>query len=247
LATTDPIASKPELKIWFTDFWKGFDPEKNFFTRLLDPVFKIIPDAGKPDVLFYSYTGIGFLKYDCPRIYYTAENIRPRLTDCDYALGFDYSGHDRMARLPYYVIRPGVTQLLQPLDIDELVRQKSRFCSFVVSNKFSGKRIRFFKKLSKYKRVDSGGALMNNIGYTVGDKYAFLQPYKFNIAFENSSYPGYSTEKLCEPMTVGTIPVYWGNPWVGRDFNTKSFISWHDYGSDDAVIERIIEIGKDES
>lgn len=240
-------SDKPDLKVWFTDFWNGFTPERNFLTKLLDPVFTIIPDSVKPDILFYSYTGKDFLKYNCPRFYYTAENIRPRLTDCDYALVFDYSDNDRILRFPYYTIRPGITKLLHPLDIEEVVRQKSHFCSFVVSNRFSRKRIKFYKKLSKYKRVDSGGALMNNIGYMVGDKYAFMRLYKFNISFENSSYPGYTTEKLCDPMTVGTIPVYWGNPLVGRDFNTKSFINWHDYGSDDAVIERIIEIDKDES
>jgi hypothetical protein len=66
-----------------------------------------------------------------------------------------------------------------------------------------------------------------------------LPPYKFNIAFENSSYPGYTTEKIVEPMLTHTIPIYWGNPLVGLDFNTNSFINVQD---EDEAIERIIAI-----
>ena len=74
----------------------------------------------------------------------------------------------------------------------------------------------------------------------------FLKPYKFNIAFENTSYPGYTTEKVMEPMVVGTLPIYWGNPLINMDFNTKSFINWHDYGSDEAVINKLIELDQND-
>ena len=37
------------------------------------------------------------------------------------------------------------------------------------------------------------------------------------IAFENSSFPGYTTEKIFEPMLEGSIPIYWGNPRVDED------------------------------
>ena len=41
----------------------------------------------------------------------------------------------------------------------------------------------------------------------------------FTIAFKNDSYPGYTTEKIYEPMYVNSLPIYSGNPLVYRDFN----------------------------
>ena len=48
-------------------------------------------------------------------------------------------------------------------------------------------------------------------------------------------------------MLVNSIPVYWGNPLVGKDFNTNSFINYHDYKNEDEVIDRIIELDNDDT
>lgn len=47
-----------------------------------------------------------------------------------------------------------------------------KFCSFVVSNGFNCDKEReiFFKLLNTYKKIDSGGRFLNNIGYRVYDK-----------------------------------------------------------------------------
>jgi hypothetical protein len=116
----------------------------------------------------------------------------------------------------------------------------------VVSNGKPKERINFFNKLSKYKKVDSGGRFLNNIGMPVKNKLDFIKDYKFVISFENSSYMGYTTEKLVEPMIVNSIPIYWGNPKVDMDFNTKSFINIEHVTQFDEAIERIIEIDKDD-
>jgi hypothetical protein len=52
----------------------------------------------------------------------------------------------------------------------------------------------------------------------------FIKDYKFTIAFENSAVPGYTSEKLLEPILVKSIPVYFGNPLVYLDFEPGSFI-----------------------
>ena len=70
----------------------------------------------------------------------------------------------------------------------------------------------------------------------------FLKKYKFTIAFENESFPGYTTEKIFEPMLVNSIPIYWGNPEIHRDFNTESFISYHDFNNEKELIDYIIEV-----
>ena len=98
----------------------------------------------------------------------------------------------------------------------------------MVSNPLCNTRNEFFRRLSQYKRVDSGGKLFNNVGGRVADKQAFLAECRFTIAFENESHPGYTSEKVAEPMLTDTIPIYWGDPLVGNDFDTRSFLSYHD-------------------
>ena len=87
---------------------------------------------------------------------------------------------------------------------------------------------------------------MNNIGFPVEDKLEFIKDYKFVIAFENSSFPGYTTEKLIEPFLSDSIPVYWGNPVVGKDFNTNSFINIKDTAQFDEAINKIVELDNDD-
>ena len=72
-----------------------------------------------------------------------------------------------------------------------------------------------FEYLSQYKLVDSGGRHKNNIGGSIDDKFLFQQQYKFSIAYENSSTPGYTTEKIIQALAAGTSePIYWGNPEI---------------------------------
>lgn len=232
---------KQKLKINFTDFWPRFNKTDNFFWNLLSKQYD--PEiSDQPDILFYSYFGREFTKYKCFRVLFQGENARPDFTECDYAFSFDYLDDPRNYRLPLYVMYADVNRLTLPKDPESIADSKTRFCAFVVSNKYSIERISFFRKLSKYKPVDSGGMYLNNVGGPVKNKVEFIRDHKFTIAFENSSYPGYTTEKIFEPMLVNSIPLYWGNPLVGRDFNTKSFLNFHDYPNMDAFIEKIIQI-----
>jgi hypothetical protein len=38
------------------------------------------------------------------------------------------------------------------------------------------------------------------------------------------------------------IILYWGNNLIDKELNTNSFINWYDYGSDEKMIEKIIEL-----
>ncbi len=233
-----------KVKLAFSDFWKGFEPTNNWFYHFLSRHFDI-ELSDQPDFLIYSTYGHQYLRYNCTRIFYTAENRRPDFWACDYALSFDFLGRSNHYRLPLYGIWDGLRppELTAPKpSIESFLAKKKKFCCMVVSNPQAHKRIDFFHQLSRYKQVDSGGRYLNNVGGAVTDKLAFLKEYKFVIAFENSSYPGYVTEKVFQPMFVNTIPIYWGSPEVGKDFNTNSFVNWHDYGDDGAVIQRIIEL-----
>ena len=75
----------------------------------------------------------------------------------------------------------------------------------------------------------------------------FLRRYKFNIAFENNVLPGYVTEKLFEPMVARTLPIYWGAPDVAEHFNPACFLNYHDFRDEDALIERIVELDRNDT
>lgn len=239
---------KPKIKIDFSDFWGGFDKTNNYFYNLLKDDFDVII-TNNPDYLFFSVFGNNHQNYNCVKIFYTGENVAPPLGYCQWSFSFDYMDDPRNYRLPHYLLYDGYYDLVRPKVIDESMA-KRKFCNFVASNGNCVERNNFVEKLSKYKKVDCGGRWMNNIGYIVGDKRKFQSEYKFSIAFENNAYrpqhPGYTTEKIMEPMTVNSIPIYWGNPLIHLDFNTESFVNFYDHGNFDRMIDFIVELDRDD-
>lgn len=233
---------KRKLKIKYVDFWPEFKTKDNRFLKLVEDYYDI-EFSDNPDILIYSCYSAEFLKYNCPRIFYTAENIRPDFRFCDFALSFDYLNDKRHFRWPLYRRWFNEASLTQVKDVNELLKNKTGFCSFVVSNATeSEERIQFFHQLSQYKTVASGGRYSNNVGGPVANKRHFIKDYLFNIAFENKSYPGYTTEKIAEPWVEGCIPIYWGDPKVTIDINPDCFINIHDFNNFDEAIAYIIEV-----
>lgn len=238
---------KPVIKLNFTDFWKNFNSRDNYFLDIISQEFDVRLDDKNPDFLIYSVFGHKFRNYNCLRIFYTGENIKPNFSECDYAFSFEFSNYPKNYRLPVYPIYGDVLKLSDDKpDFEDIRSQKTRFCNFVYRNARVKLRNELFRKLCKYRHVDSGGLLMNNIGYQIPDKLEFISKYKFTIAFENEVSSGYTTEKLFEPMLVNSIPIYYGNPLVFKDFNKKSFIDYADFEDLDELIEKIIEIDNDD-
>jgi hypothetical protein len=240
---------KNKIKIDFSDFWGGFDKTDNYFYNLLKEEFDV-EISNNPDVLFFSVFGNQHQSYQCKKVFYTGENVAPPLGYCDYSFSFDYLDDVRNYRLPHYLLYDGYYELARTKVIEESMVNR-KFCNFVASNGNCNDRNSFVQELSKYKKVDSGGRFMNNIGYAVPDKRKFQSEYKFSVAFENNAYrpqhPGYTTEKIMEPMTVNSIPIYWGNPLINKEFNQKSFVNFYDFNGINKMIEYIIELDKDDS
>ncbi len=234
------------MRVYFVDFWNGFDVNDNFFIhrlRMLDP--KVCLDKEHPDFLFCSSFGNSHLRYkNCIKIYFTGENDVPDFNLYDYAIAsHSLSFGDRYLRFPLYVLYQGFDRLLDKrYEKSDVLNRK--FCNFVYSNAKWADPIRdhFFHELSKYKKIDSGGRHLNNIGGPVADKMTFIRDYKFTIAFENSALSGYTTEKIMEPMVVNSLPIYWGNPEVGLDFNECSFVLLSYKRALVACIEEIIRL-----
>ncbi len=237
---------KQKLKIDFCDFWQGFDKQNNYFYNLLKEKYELVISE-KPDLLIYSVFGKQHLKYDCLRILYSGENRGSDFTECDYAFTCDHKPHPRHFRMPFYVYCFPPERFVKPeLDFEQLLKDKQKFCCMVVSNPGGKVRNRFYDLLNHQKPVDSGGKYKNTLGYRVPDKEAFIREYKFNLAFENRSWKGYTTEKLPEAMFTFTIPIYWGNPLIHQDFNPQSFLNYHEFGSAQALVKRILEVERDD-
>lgn len=239
---------KRTIKIKFVDFWGDFNVKDNFITRTLSQRYNI-ELSDKPHYLFFGTFGYRHLNYSCIKIMFIGENIAPDFNLCDYALGFDFIEFgDRYMRLPLYCTYDCFASLAQiSLPSDEMLLDR-KFCSMVVSNNrhASPHRERFFRLLSEYKQVDSGGRLWNNVGGPVADKLEFIAKYKFNIAFENSSVCGYTTEKIMEPMVVNALPIYWGNPLVCKEFNAASFVNVNDFASMEDAVQHIVDLDNDD-
>lgn len=239
---------KPQIKINFTDFWPGFDKNNNYFTKLLETKYDI-SITENPDYLFYSCFGNDFLNYDCVRIFYTGENWgKPDFNACDYAIGFDYlTLDDRYIRFPLYFLYTEDYMLAKKKHLisEKEIEEKVSFCNFIYSNPQPYHRNLFFDLLSNYKKVDSGGRYRNNVGYSAENKLHFQRKYKFSIAFENDTSEGYTTEKIVQAYAAQTIPIYWGNPAIAKEFNPKSFINCHDFESFEEVVRKVKEIDND--
>lgn len=229
---------KKSIKLYFEDFWPGFNHYDNIFYKLLSNEFDIEITDITPDVLIHSAFGKNFLKYNCLRIFFSGENLRSDFYFIDYSISFDFLNNDNHLRFPLYYLYIKESHLRY--GTEEVLKNKNGFCSFVVSNPHCTIRNNFFHKLSKYKKVDSGGKVFNNTGSLVKNKYEFLKNYKFNIAFENSSYPGYTSEKIYDAFASSAIPIYWGNKLIKEDFESGSFVNYYDFKSENELIDFII-------
>jgi hypothetical protein len=241
-----------EIKINFVDFWSGFDKTNNYFYNLLVQKYKVSIDEN-PDLLFYSCYSNKYLDYKCTRIFYTGENVKPDFLACDFAFSFGYNTRKNHFRLPLYSLYIDHHNMLGNLqtissreEARRIWRAKTKFCCMVVSNPNSPKRLEFFTTLSKIKLVDSGGSVLNNVGGRVEDKADFIKDYKFVISFENCQYNGYTTEKILEPIYADCIPIYWGNTSVDKDFNSKRFLDYNSFQSEEELIARLLEIDQNE-
>jgi hypothetical protein len=120
-----------------------------------------------------------------------------------------------------------------------------KFCCFIVTNTGTNCRNQMFEELCKYKTVDSGGQYKNNIGYVLEGRYwekqmlDFIRQYKFIICFENTKEENYITEKIVNPLLVGTVPIYWGTNSHKNIFNEKAILSWDE--ENDPNYEQLIE------
>lgn len=237
---------KKRIKIAFMDFWTE-DYVSLPLYRVLSNLYDVEICEKDYDYAIFSVFGNKHLDIptSCVSLCYTGENLCPDFNLCDYAIGFEWLKYgDRYLRFPNYYLESDLLSIEQrSIDKNTILKQIAlkQFCSFVVSNNSTADpiRMKMYEKLSQYKRINSGGRFMNNIGGPVEDKRSFESQHKFCLTFENSRHSGYTTEKLVDAFASGGVPIYWGDPEVTKVFNPKAFVLLQDESELDEVIERI--------
>jgi len=221
-------------RICFPNFWLNFSQTNNFFYNLLKSEKDLIIDYTKPELVIYSVFGDYHTRYPetvYQKVFYTGENIKPGIHK---SISFEPDSEKNL-RLPLWVLyidHFGIPQtgnspsyLIPKEDLYRKVNNtQEHFCGFVFSNT-AGERVNLFNSLSKYKEVTSGGPLLNNFPLIPKgelEKISFLRKCKFSCCFENSSSPGYTTEKLLHGLVSGGVPLYWGGET--DDFNPKRYL-----------------------
>ena len=238
-------------KVKFVGFGDNSRICKSLIFRLLSRHFAL-ELSESPDYVFFNSGGEHFRYNDCIKIVVQGENQTVDFNAYDYGIGFDHMIFgDRYLRNPLFARYPLFETLSDVrMDIlnrrDELVNRK--FCSFVVSHQAAGDPMRemFFRRLSQYKHVDSGGRFLNNVGGPVEDKIAFCRQYKFNIAFENSSSPGYTTEKIMDAYASISLPIYYGNPSIETDFSPASMIRLMSEDDIESAVDEVVRLDNDD-
>lgn len=254
----------------FNDFSEKFKTIDILYLDILKEHYKVIL-SDEPEYLFiheprgWNVIGNEYELYkNCVRCQIAVENIRPDFNVFDFAIGgihnLSYGG--RYLFLPCGILFRGVPPKYRKnlfhnnYDWKEVLEKHEnvtkeladrKFCSFLVSNSETSdyEREFFFRKLSDYKKVDSGGKYLNNIGKFIENSIEFEKKYKFAIVFENA-WNASITEKLDVAFAAQTVPIYWGNTDVGELYNERAFINCHRYTNFDDVVSRIMEVDQND-
>lgn len=235
----------------------------HFFSKfpLLFLKYDIVQDDHNPDFLFCGNTPPKNTR--AIKIFYTNEAFGPVTNDVAWSFACPPEwkiNRPTYFRQPYYVrIGYGLQLIKQNINVHEILSQKTEFCNFVYSHPVPI-RVKLFHALSKYKKVTAPGVCCQNsppIGpYTTAResrfgnkvnnheaKMEYIKPFKFSITFENTCFDGFTSEKIAQAMHANNIPIFWGNPYIAEDFNTKSFINGHaqKFNNEDQMIEYLVE------
>jgi GR25 family glycosyltransferase involved in LPS biosynthesis len=227
-----------------------------------------LPKDTKPDLVIFGPFGEAWkdLPSEWPKVHFTGENTEPITNNDSVKLNIGYKlpdiSDDTYLRMPLWQFEidwfgADLTKLRNPLPlpIDTCTKgpsntsSRSKFCAFIVTNPKNTVRNEAFQILNAYKPVSSAGRLFNNIGDSIfaglggggGElkKHEFLKDYRFCISYENASSPGYTTEKILHAKAAGCIPIYWGDPKIGRDFNEKGFLNANNCKSHSDLVELV--------
>ena len=89
---------RKKIKIKYVDFWGDITSE--YFMDILKTKYEV-EISDDPDLLFFSVYSDEHLKYNCFKIFYTGENVKPNPRSCDYSYSFEPQSKTNF-QLPYF-------------------------------------------------------------------------------------------------------------------------------------------------
>ena len=232
----ETLGYRKTIKIGYTDM----PDEKgiyyfNYVKDMLHNTYEFVFEQNNPDYLLFSFFGCTHNdpKYkEAIKIAIYEEGFIPSFNEEDYTFGLSH-----IFFLDRYFRRATLIEYLQKYNLKNKDFKRARmkalkgpkrekFCGAVLNNETNLNHFRekFVKELSKYKKVDSGGEIDNNLGYIVKDKIEFFSSYKFSIAFEKNTADGYATDHILNSLLAGTIPIYYGDYLIDEYINPDTYI-----------------------
>lgn len=105
------------------------------------------------------------------------------------------------------------------------IRPKTRNISMLLSNKrmTRGHRMRHEIIAAYGKMLDAVMGLDKRV-----TTFEALADFRYSVIVENEKSRYWFTEKLIDALSVGTIPIYWGCPDIGRFFDSRGVIEFDD-------------------
>lgn len=256
------MASQSGPAIAFTHFWDGFDVEGGFLPYLLRRAFgsfHLADRLRRADLILTSVFPHAPSKVPEKTVAFIWENVRPdydlyaRSISCDFD---SYGGRNVRAPAWWGQIawdgprRQNINAQLhhgyeERVELERLMKPRpararpGRFCAYVAANPVLYRR-RAVEALERIAPVDQFGAAADRP--LPRSKYELLPDYRFNLCFENSTFPGYHTEKPLQAWVGGCVPLYWSAPWWTLDFNPGAIINRVDFPSLEDFAERVAEV-----
>ena len=219
---------KPPIYIYWHGFWPNMNTED---CQILDFLKESLKDenlvrtykAKKADIFICSCLGkeITSKKFDhCLKIIFLGENIRPYYKNYDLSLTSDLNEYrGRNINLPLWLLELDIFDRNRNYD-DREINNLDLFCNdrivdfskrksgivYIGNNEEPFRQSTINDLSHAIKNLHKYGSHSNPIK----NKIELLKQYKGSIAFENSFYPGYITEKIIHPYLAGNMTIYWG-------------------------------------
>jgi alpha(1,3/1,4) fucosyltransferase len=252
------------IKIGFSSSWSKLDSfgfVESAISDVLDKYDIQVVSPNQADYLFYSvFNGDHHAEArpDAIKIFVGGENFCPDFNACDYALSFEHLDYGkRHLRFPLYMFYPDVDQLENRRSFSsEDLAARRLFCNFIYSNRDAEPdRDAIFVALNERIFVHSAGRHLSNTENLDSfhpelkpnaRKRRYMEQFRFSLALENSTHPGYVTEKIADALIARTIPIYWGDPRIADEFNPEAFVNLHDFANRRDAVDHIVALSMDE-
>lgn len=149
-----------------------------------------------------------------------------KLESGDHLFKTLYTWDRRYEGLPNVVIVP-VAAPSWVNDSESNVYQKKEKCTMITTSKHATPLQR--KRVNLAFSLHRMGIPIFGRGWKpsreINSKAETLSPYMYCFVVENGVYYGYHTEKILDCFRTGTVPIYYGDPDIGKVFNTNGIIT----------------------